>query len=403
MAKATNIEESHNLLSPNKVYIPLASVNSKYYDLFVDEGEEVKVGEKIAERFGDSKTPIFSTVSGKVEGVVELEFHSGIVVEHLVIANDKKDIIHENIKPVEGELTASNIQKKINELGIKGLAQRGLYTRFDFSKTVDHVFVNAVYQNEPFIHVNPELVHHYQNEILEGIKLLSKAAFAPVTILVRSNEDASMFINEGFNIVRVNPNNIGVWKYNAIRKIVGKELSKDLLDDRVMFVSTDTARAVYNAVVKGMPVVETDVLVSGTALKGNAYFTVRVGTSVKEMIETLGYAEGVEDASIYIGSILCGRTMQSDDFSCTEFVNFVGVDIPKKDEPHVCIKCGRCNDVCPVGILPQNIMDAELRMLEERIFDLDVSKCIECGVCSYVCPSEINVLEWIRRAKRRIT
>ena len=32
---------------------------------------------------------------------------------------------------------------------------------------------------------------------------------------------------------------------------------------------------------------------------------------------------------------------------------------------------------------------------------LESEKCIECGLCSYVCPANINVREYVRKAKRR--
>ena len=47
-------------------------------------------------------------------------------------------------------------------------------------------------------------------------------------------------------------------------------------------------------------------------------------------------------------------------------------------------------------------MDAELRNVNSRIVELDTHLCVECGLCTYVCPSKINVLEWVRRAKRRV-
>jgi len=47
-------------------------------------------------------------------------------------------------------------------------------------------------------------------------------------------------------------------------------------------------------------------------------------------------------------------------------------------------------------------MDAELRSVNDRIVELNTDECIECGLCTYVCPSKINVLEWVRRAKRRV-
>ena len=52
---------------------------------------------------------------------------------------------------------------------------------------------------------------------------------------------------------------------------------------------------------------------------------------------------------------------------------------PKEDNvPSKCIKCGKCVDICPVGINP----------LAKK---LD-SACIRCGLCNYVCPANINLI-----------
>ncbi|XMB86542.1 4Fe-4S dicluster domain-containing protein [Mycoplasmatota bacterium WC44] len=395
------VSETRDFLKPKKVYIPLASTKSKYYDLFVYEGDEVAVGEKIAERFGDLRTPIFSSVSGKVVGIESMEFHSGIHVDHLVIENDMKETLCEDVKPLEGEETARNIQRKIEELGIRGLDQTGMYTRFDFTKRIDHVVINAVFQNEPFAKVGYDFFKGNTKEIVEGVKLLGKAAFTDVTVIVPKGEDYSVFTNEGINVHAVNTKK-PAWHYTALTKIVGRELPFDLASAAVMFVSIASAKAVYDAVKTGMPVVSRRVTVMGDALASNATYEVKIGTNISDLMNDLGRPEDIDEVSVYSGSIMNGRTMASCNFAISEHISSIGIQIPRDIENHVCTKCGRCNDACPVGILPQNIMDSELRMIDERIYELDVNKCIECGRCSYVCPSEINVLEWVRRAKRRI-
>jgi electron transport complex protein RnfC len=128
---------------------------------------------------------------------------------------------------------------------------------------------------------------------------------------------------------------------------------------------------------------------------------VKIGTHFRDILSHLG--KTYEDKmSIYTGSVLNGFTMKTDNFSISEHISSIGVNEELIKE-EVCIKCGLCNDICPVGILPQNIMDAELRMVEERLYEYNLKSCIECGLCSYTCPSEINVLEWVRRAKRRVS
>ena len=99
---------------------------------------------------------------------------------------------------------------------------------------------------------------------------------------------------------------------------------------------------------------------------------------------------------------MTGIQVLTDEIAITSNTNAFNISEYRDDEEDVCIKCGDCNDVCPVGILPQNIMDTELRSVSDRIVELNTDECIECGLCTYVCPSKINVLEWVRRAKRRV-
>jgi len=61
-----------------------------------------------------------------------------------------------------------------------------------------------------------------------------------------------------------------------------------------------------------------------------------------------------------------------------------------------CIKCGKCSEVCPVGLMPVMIIDNK-----ERANKLRIEKCIECGLCSYVCPAKIEVREILRKIKEQ--
>ncbi|HDS29126.1 MAG TPA: 4Fe-4S dicluster domain-containing protein [Candidatus Acetothermia bacterium] len=63
-----------------------------------------------------------------------------------------------------------------------------------------------------------------------------------------------------------------------------------------------------------------------------------------------------------------------------------------------CIRCGYCNLVCPVGIYPVLIMEAEKNGQTKRLGRLHAEDCIDCGLCSYVCPSAIKLTEHLRRA-----
>jgi electron transport complex protein RnfC len=163
-----------------------------------------------------------------------------------------------------------------------------------------------------------------------------------------------------------------------------------------MFVDVKTLYNIYTACFENLPVTKKYVSVRGNGVEALSG-VVHIGTTLAQL--NLNYQDEIV---IQIDSMMRGSKVRSDEFALTDFISDIYVTTHVDLREYVCTKCGDCNDICPVGILPQNIMDAELRMNEERIFDLDVSKCVECGLCSGICPSNINVLEWVRRSKRRI-
>jgi len=70
-----------------------------------------------------------------------------------------------------------------------------------------------------------------------------------------------------------------------------------------------------------------------------------------------------------------------------------------KQVDNPCIRCGRCVNTCPVGMLPYALslcfeMDNIAKASEHNPFD-----CIECGTCTYVCPAKRRILEAIRFIK----
>lgn len=79
----------------------------------------------------------------------------------------------------------------------------------------------------------------------------------------------------------------------------------------------------------------------------------------------------------------------------------VFADEPQKaaKDANACIRCGRCEQKCPVDLLPQEL----LWHVAAQEWDLAASKgmdrCIECGLCNPVCPSEIDLVGHFRIAR----
>lgn len=61
-----------------------------------------------------------------------------------------------------------------------------------------------------------------------------------------------------------------------------------------------------------------------------------------------------------------------------------------------CIRCGRCDAVCPEALpVTQLLAFASVGKLA-RLSTLQLGDCIECGLCNLVCPSQIDVLAGLR-------
>ena len=102
-----------------------------------------------------------------------------------------------------------------------------------------------------------------------------------------------------------------------------------------------------------------------------------------DLVKTF-YQTSLDDYDIYVNGIMQGKKMPIEDLIVTE--DFLGLVIMKKQEKKIyeCIKCGKCNAVCPIHSKP--ILAYKQR---KKV------PCIECGLCSYVCPAFIPLRKYL--------
>ena len=101
---------------------------------------------------------------------------------------------------------------------------------------------------------------------------------------------------------------------------------------------------------------------------------------------------------------MLGTSSENDHYLCrmerSKYVRLVGTSkfILKGDAGHKCIGCGRCADVCHVGLLPYEIARRSENMHYERLQHLSPSDCDGCGACSYICPAGRDVAAEVMEA-----
>ena len=187
-----------------------------------------------------------------------------------------------------------------------------------------------------------------------------------------------------------------------IQAVAGREVpaGKLPIDVGVVVMNVATAAAAADAVELGKPLVDRIVTVTGRVTRPTN-IRVPVGTSVGEILEFCG---GVKEGSKVVqGGAMMGACVVSSDASIGKATGGIVVFAPgEMPEPTPCIRCGRCAQVCPIGLIPYEmegyILSKQLGAAEK----IGVMDCILCGCCSYICPARRRLAPGFRDARGQI-
>ena len=162
-----------------------------------------------------------------------------------------------------------------------------------------------------------------------------------------------------------------------------------------------TSLAVYDAVLKGKPIIDNSVTVTGECFPHQANLLVRVGTPLQFILDYLG---GIpEDAAKVIsGGPMMGRAVANLDAATLKGTGALLLLTEKQTRrrPETnCIRCGKCADACPMGLEPFLLQKLSRLGDVEALEENAAQDCIECGCCLYSCPAGIPLLDIIRTGK----
>ena len=406
--------------SPKVVYIPLQQHIGAPAKAIVTVGEEVKLGQKIGEQQGFVSCNVHSSVSGKVIAIKEHDLPGGRGM-CIVIENDFKDNVHENVKPVSDieSLTKEEIVDIVKEAGIVGMGGATFPTHVKISpppgKNIDTVILNGA-ECEPYLTADHRLMLENPEDVVYGLYILMKALDVKKGYIgIEVNKlDAIEAVEEvvkkyeNIEVVRLEIKYPQGAEKQLIYACTKREVPSGGLpmDTGVVVNNVATAAQIAKTIKTGMPLVDRITTVTGSCIVEPKNLVTRVGTLVSEIIDQCGgFKEGKEVGKIIMGGPMMGIAQYTIDIPTNKGASgILCLDIKesKTPKPQNCLRCGKCLDVCPAFLQPLYISAYSLRNDYDKSEEYRALDCIECGSCSFVCPARRPLLQSIRNAKREI-
>ena len=162
--------------------------------------------------------------------------------------------------------------------------------------------------------------------------------------------------------------------------------------------NTSTAKAISDAIQKGLPLVERVVSVTGEFIRNPGNYIVKLGTNVQEIIDHCGGITG-DDVVLKMGGPMMGAPIKDTNVPIIKGSNGIIAIAADHTEEKECIKCGRCMDVCPMELAPLDIYKYAQLGDAETLLKLNVMDCFSCKCCEYICSSKIPLVSKINAAK----
>ena len=401
---------------PDIVVIPMSQHIGAPCQPLVKKGDLVTVGQKIGDNQGLC-VPVHASVSGKVKAVEARPHTNGSNVMSVVIENDHKGTLCEDIKPRTQEevdaLSKDDLIAIIREAGIVGMGGATFPTHVKLGgKGVDTVIVNAG-ECEPFITSDDRICREAPEKVIGGLKIVMKIfGLKDGHIGIEDNKpeavtalNANLCKEDGI-LVDVLPAKYpqGAEK-QLIYAVTGREVPSGALPAAVgcAVFNAATVKAIYDAVYEGMPLIKRIVTVSGDILMAPKNLLVPIGTSFDALIDACGFKEA--PYKVLSGGPMMGAAQYDLNVPTIKGVNAITV-LGRSNKYEVkdpqCLRCGKCIDACPMKLVPVLMYKSTMTEDIQDMKDNNILDCIECGSCAYTCPASVPLVLGFRVAKQRI-
>lgn len=388
------------------IYIPLESKLGYVYKPKVNVGDYVCIDDTLGVNISTDFV-LKSSVSGTIVGIEKKYISNGKLVDCLVIENDFKEK-YRNKLGKKKDITKYSKESFIYMLQNGGITGMGgsdypTFIKYDTNNKINCLIVNGV-ECDISSSADSATMYNHPEEILECIDAIMEIMNIDKAYIA-INENNNQVIKKLLKYINTYPN-IKIWGViNAypngwerylVNEITGLNYDKTPSEVGVITDNVSTIYSIYELLKYGRPLTEKIVTISGEGIKKPSNYKVKIGTNFNElMLKTDGYSK-IKNPILVAGGRMMGVSIPSDELIITKDLNTILVLEENNIKTQSCIKCGKCSEVCPVGLMPVMIINNK-----DKTKKLKIDKCIECGLCSYVCPAKIEVREVLKSMKEQ--
>jgi len=377
-------------------------------------GDAVLKGEKIGTASSFISAEVHSPVSGVIKKIVKQRLANSVVADAFIIEVDHEadDVNFEkvdyNSKSDEELLTT------IKDLGIVGLGGATFPSHVKFmipkGKFVEYLVINGV-ECEPYLTSDHRTMLERSEEVLEGIMIAKRVTKAKEVIIgiERNKMDAvdklRSVIKEKNYPIKVQPLKM---KYpqgdekQLLKATINREIpsGKLPLDIGAVVANIGTCYSIYEACAFNKPLIDRIVCVTGECVKNPKNLIVPIGTPISTLIDYCGGFNEDPD-KIISGGAMMGFAFASLDIPVLKGTSgVICIKEENKAQETACISCGKCVEVCPIGLMPtmlyRNINNGNYQVALDKYSLMD---CKECGCCAYTCPAHIPLVHAFKTGK----
>lgn len=407
---------------PEKVILPMQQHIGAPCIPTVNKGDHVFVGTVVGDNPAPMCVPVHSSVSGTVDGIIQVMLTGGQMTQAVVVVSDGKMEPDPSIAPPPPITTKEELAAAARASGLVGLGGAGFPAHIKLNvpegKSIDTLLVNVA-ECEPYVTSDHREALENGANVLDGVyKVKEILGVQRVIIAVEDNKpDVIAKLREIADDPKRDPRDeVRVLPLKSrypqgaekvlVQACTGRKIPEGKLpaDVGCLVMNIGSISFLASYMRTGMPLTLKRVTIDGSAIAHPQNVIVPVGTPIKDVVAFCGGYKS-EPKKLIMGGPMMGVAITSDELPILKQNNAILAFDEKEAalrEPTACIRCGRCVAACPMNLMPTKLEQAATRGDVETLKSLNVMTCMECGCCSFSCPAGRRLVQAIRLGKSAV-